>query len=68
MEPRGSGINKNVYWVANCPLSEWTMLPDLKPQDIKNARTIKHTFSGEIDAKIYTNPFFFETEKTYLRA
>lgn len=44
------------------------MLPDLKPQDIKNARSIKYTFSGEIDAKIYTNPFFFETEKTYLRA
>ena len=31
MEPRGSGINKNVYWVTNSPLSEWTILPDLKP-------------------------------------
>ena len=68
MEPRGSGINKNVYWVTNSPLSDWTMLPDLKPMDIKNARSIKYMFCGEIESKIYTNPFFFETEKTYLRA
>ena len=33
-----------------------------------NARGIKHTFCGDLDAKIFTNPFFFETEKTYLRS
>ena len=41
MEPRGSGINKNVYWVTNSPLDKWVMLPDLKPSDIINARGIK---------------------------
>ena len=43
-------------------------MSDLKPQDIINARTIKYTFTGDVDAKIYTNPFYFETEKVYLRA
>jgi len=23
MEPRGSGVNKNVYWACNGPLGEW---------------------------------------------
>ena len=69
MESRGTGINKFVYWVNNDPHTDkWLMLPDLKPNDIKNARNIKYTFSGDIDRKIYTNPFYFDTEKTYLRA
>lgn len=58
-DPRGSGINKNVYWVTNSPLDKWNILPDLKPSDIINARGIKYHFCGDIDAKIYTNPFFF---------
>ena len=69
MEARGTGINKFVYWVSNNPHSDkWIQLPDLKPNDIKNARSIKFTFSGDINRKIITNPFYFETEKTYLRA
>ena len=68
MDPRGSGLNKNVYWVTNSPLDSWNILPDLKPSDIINARGIKYLCSGDINAKIYTNPFFFQTEKTYLRA
>lgn len=68
MEARGTGVNKFVYWVTNSPIDEWKMLPDLKPKDIINARTIKYAFSGDVDAKIYTNPFYFDTEKVYLRA
>ena len=30
-EPRGQGVNKNVYWVTNTVHGEWTLLPDLKP-------------------------------------
>ena len=26
------------------------------------------SFSGDLDAQIFTNPFYFQTEKTYLRA
>ena len=29
MEPRGSGVNKFVYWACNSPLDAWVQLPDL---------------------------------------
>lgn len=67
-EPRGSGVNKFVYYVSNGPFDEWVQLPDLKPQDIINARSIKYQFSGDVNRTICTNPFFFDTEKVYLRA
>jgi len=61
-------VNKFVYWACNSPLSPWTLLPDLHPKDIKAARSIKVTFSGNLESPIYTNPFFFGKEKHYLRA
>jgi radial spoke head protein 4/6 len=67
-EPRGTGVNKFVYWATNSPMDAWTQLPDLKPVDIINARSIKHSFSGNLDQKIFTNPFYDNTEKVYLRA
>ena len=67
-EPRGTGVNKFVYWVASAPNGPWTELPDLKPSQIIAARGIKHTFTGNLDSKIFTNPFYFDTEKIYLRA
>lgn len=67
-EPRGTGVNKFAYWVCNSPLDNWSLLPDLKPSDIINARGIKHTFSGDVNAKIFTNPFYFDREAVYLRA
>ena len=66
-EARGTGVNKFVYWVANSPLAEWTQLPDIKPSDIINSRGIKHSFSGDVNAKIFTNPFYFDKESLYLR-
>lgn len=38
LEPRGSGVNKFVYWVSNNILDKWTKLPDLLPKDIAAAR------------------------------
>ena len=67
-EPRGVGVNQFAYFVANSPLAEWVALPDLKPRHINNARRIKQMLTGNLNSKIYTNPFFFETEKFYLRA
>ena len=66
-EPRGKGVNRFAYWACNGPCEPWTQLPDLKPQDIINGRKIKCLFSGNLDQKIYTNPFYFGTEKLYLR-
>lgn len=67
-EPRGTGVNKYAYFVCNSPNEEWKILPDLKPSDIRNARGIKHTFSGDLEREIFTNPFYFQKEKVYLRA
>lgn len=58
-EPRGTGVNKFVYWVTDNVLDKWTKLPDLKTSDIKAARDIKVKFTGDLDRQIYTNPYFF---------
>ncbi len=68
MEARGAGVNKYVYWATSSPLADWVQLPDLRPKDVKIARSIKMLFTGNLDSKIVTNPFFFDTEKLYLRA
>jgi hypothetical protein len=43
-------------------------LPDLNPEDLAAARTIKVCFTGNLDRNIVTNPFYFKQEKNYLRA
>lgn len=68
MEPRGSGVNTFAYWVASSPTSEWVALPDLSTDDLSAARSIKVQISGNLDRRIFTNPFYFKTEKNYLRA
>jgi hypothetical protein len=67
-EARGTGVNKWVYWASNSPLEGWTQLPDLTPSDIQAAREVKVLFTGELERKIVTNPFFFKREKHFLRA
>jgi radial spoke head protein 4A len=68
-EPRGSGVNMFTYWVCTSPIDpKWTPLPDLVPNDIAIARSIKVHLTGDLDRKIFTNPFFAKTEKFYLRA
>lgn len=55
--------------MCNSPASgEWTALPDLTPEDIRAARNTKASFTGDLERKIITNPFFFKQEKHYLRA
>lgn len=68
-EPRGSGVNMFAYWVCTSIIdAKWTPLPDLVPNDIAIARSIKVHLTGDLDRKIFTNPFFAKTEKFYLRA
>ena len=67
-EPKGTGVNKNTYWVSHKSFGDWTMLPDLEPTDISSARQIKVLFTGDLNRNICTNPFFFKKEKEYLRA
>ncbi len=67
-EARGTGVNKFVYWVTTDILGKWTKLPDLLPSDIEASRQIKVLLTGDLERKIFTNPFFFGQEKHYLRA
>jgi radial spoke head protein 4/6 len=48
-EPRGTGINKFVYWVTDNVLGKWVKLPDLLPSDIRATRQIKVQFTGNLD-------------------
>lgn len=67
-EERGSGANEFVYWVTNDSLSDWTMLPDVNPEILRSTRNVKVKFTGNLERKIITNPYFFGQEKHYLRA
>jgi len=59
-------VNSNVYWATTDIMGKWT--PDLLLSDIISARQVKVLFTGDLERKIYTNPFFFNTEKYFLRA
>lgn len=34
IEPRGAGVNANVYWVTDNILNDWIQLPECKPEYI----------------------------------
>jgi len=68
-EARGSeGVNQFAYWASNSPAGPFTVLPDLDPSDLAASKVIKVLFTGDLNRKIITNPFFFKTEKEHLRA
>lgn len=68
IEPRGTGVNKYAYWVADSVTSDWIDLPDATPNTIKLARQLKRAFTGNVDAEVITNPHFVGKEKELLRA
>ena len=68
VEPRGKGVNETVFWVTDNLLNDWIQLPDCRPNDIIQARQIKHVFSGNLNADIDSNPTFSGKERHLLRA
>lgn len=44
----------------------WVELPVITPKHVLMARKIKHIFTGNLEANIITNPFFFGYEKHYV--
>lgn len=63
IEQRGEGVNVYSYWVTNSPeAKDWALLPDLKPEDLEAARGVRVQFTGNLNEKIFTNPFFFKSE------
>ena len=66
-EPRGTGVNTNVYYVTTDLTTGWTELDDLKPRHLKIARKIKIIFTGDLKKPIVSNPWFNGKESDYLR-
>ena len=67
-EARGKGVNETVFWVTDNLLNDWIQLPDCSPQNIQQARKIKHIFTGDLNAEVDTNPAFTGKERHLLRA
>lgn len=67
-EPRGKGVNETVFWVTPNLLGDWIQLPDCRPEHIKQARQIKHVFTGDLNAEVNVNPAFNGKERHLLRA
>ena len=68
IEARGKGVNETVFWVTDNLLNDWIQLPDCKPENIQQARKIKHIFTGDLNAEVDTNPSFKGKERHLLRA
>jgi len=49
-------------------LSDWIELPLAYPEHIRAAKQIKYIFTGDLETKVITNPFFPGKEKNLLRA
>ncbi|XP_023019973.2 radial spoke head protein 4a [Leptinotarsa decemlineata] len=67
-EPSGVGVNKKVYYVCNGIGEPWIQLPDCTPKQIRIARQIQKSFTGNLDESICSYPYFPGKEKEYLRA
>ena len=68
LEGKGTGVNELSYYVACDSLADWKRLPDLSYKDMIAARQVKVLFTGNLERPIFTNPFFHNKEKHYLRA
>ena len=61
-------MNKITFWVATNLLEfNWRELPTISPQQVRIARKIKYTFSGNLDKKVFSNPYFPGTEAHLLK-
>ena len=67
-EKRGQGVNATVFWVTTNLVGDWIQLPDVQPIHIILAQKFKKLFTGNLNAKIDSNPPFPGSEKHLLRA
>jgi len=66
-EEPGVGCNTFVYFVANDPAGEWTVLPDVTPHMIVSSKPIHKYLTGDLSADVRAYPPFPGKEKEYLR-
>ena len=66
-EKRGEGVNYYSFWVSNnILLDQWTELPLVTPEQVKNARKIKKNFTGDLHRPIVSYPLFAAEERFYV--
>lgn len=61
-EAKGTGINTLYYWATTQLSGDWSELPVVTPQQMRVSRKIKKILSGDLNAKVVSNPFFFGKE------
>ena len=64
----GTGTNGFVYYVTSNLGDTCTRLPDITPQQIKDARYIKKYLTGDLSAEVSAYPNYPGKEAVYLRA
>lgn len=68
LENGGEGANKFTYFVCSYAGGAWTKLPNVTPEQVVVARSIRRFFTGDLDASVGGHPPFPGTERNYLRA
>lgn len=67
-EPRGTGANEHVYFVTNDLTGNWEALPDVLPEQIITAKSMRRFFTGDLHSPVLGYPRFPWPEASYLRA
>ena len=68
VEPKGTGVNKNTYWVCTDLLwGDWKELPLATPDQMNASRSLKYIFTGDLDRAVITNPHFKGKEAHLLK-
>ena len=66
-EPLGTGVNSKTYFVTTDILSNnWTELPLVSAKQIRQARKIRHLFTGDLSRRIFTSPEFEGEERHFV--
>ena len=67
-EAKGTGINKEMYYVSNNILNDasWVELPLITAKQLRQSREISYIFTGDLNHKIITSPIFEGLEKHYV--
>ncbi|KAI9184100.1 hypothetical protein H9P43_003153 [Blastocladiella emersonii ATCC 22665] len=64
----GTGCNKYTYYACTALGNPWVRLPDVLPEHITAARSIRKLMTGDLSTIIESHPLFPGTEAHYLRA
>jgi len=68
IEPPGTGLNMNCYFVAPSAVDDFVLLDDVTPEQVLKAATIRKHFSGVLATPVAAYPAFPGPESSYLRA